>query len=68
MLKTQRRFKSESHNIFIEEIDKIHLISNEDKRMQSIDWIETYVYGTSKDLVTEKGEVKYNNIIKRYNK
>ena len=39
MLKTQRRFKSESHNIFIEEIDKIHLILNEDKRMQSIDWI-----------------------------
>ena len=68
MLKTQRRFKSESHNIFIEEIDKIHLILNEDKRMQSIDWIETYAYGTSKDLVTEKGEVKCNNIIKRYNK
>ena len=68
MLKTQRRFKSESHNIFTEEIDKIHLILNEDKRMQSIDWIETYAYGTSKDLVTEKGEVKCNNIIKRYNK
>ena len=35
--------------------------------MQSINSIETYAYGTtSKDLVTEKEEIKYNNIIKRY--
>ena len=34
--------------------------------MQSIDLIETYAYGTSKDLVTEKEEIKCNNIIKRY--
>ena len=32
--------------------------------MQSIDLTETYVYGTSKDLVSEKEEIKYNNIIK----
>ena len=34
--------------------------------MQSIDSIETYAYGTSKDLVNEKEEIKCNNIIKRY--
>ena len=34
--------------------------------MQSIDLIETYAYGTSKDLVSEKEEIKFNNIIKRY--
>ena len=34
--------------------------------MQSIDSIETYAYGTSKDLVSEKEEIKCNNIIKRY--
>ena len=34
--------------------------------MQSIDLIETYAYGTSKDLVSEKEEIKCNNIIKRY--
>ena len=28
--------------------------------------IETYAYGTSKDLVNEKEEIKCNNIIKRY--
>ena len=42
------------------------LSSNDDKRMQSIDPIEAYVYGTSKDLVCKKEEVKYNNIIKQY--
>ena len=33
--------------------------------MQSIDSIETYTYGTSKDLVNEKEEIKCNNIMKR---
>ena len=39
---------------------------NDDKRMESIDSIETYVYGTSKNLVSEKEEIKCSNIIKRY--
>ena len=34
--------------------------------MQSIDSIERYAYGTSKDLVSEKEEIKCDNIIKRY--
>ena len=51
-----------------EEINKITLSSNHDKIMQSIDLIETYAYGTSKVLVSEKEEIKPNNIIKRYKK
>ena len=35
--------------------------------MQSIDSIEIYAYGTSKDLVSKK-EIKCNNIIKPYRK
>ena len=42
--------------------------SNDDKRMQSTDSLETYAYGTSKDLVSEKEEIEWNNIIKRYKK
>ena len=34
--------------------------------MQSIDLIETYPYGMSKDLISEKGKIKCNNIIKQY--
>ena len=60
--------------LFTEEINKIALSSNDDKRMQTINQIETYVYrmsietyayGTSKDLVSKKDEIKCNNIIKR---
>ena len=36
--------------------------------MQLIDSIETYEYGTSKDLVIDKEDIKCNNIIKRYKK
>ena len=68
ILKVQKRFKSERHNVFTEEINKIALSSNDDKRMQSVDSIETYAYGTSKDLVSEKEEIKCSNIIKRYKK
>ena len=60
-------FKSERHTVFTEKINKIALSSNGDERMQSIDLIETYVYGTNKDLVIDKEEIKCNNI-KRYRK
>ena len=45
-------------------MNKIVLSSNDDKRMQSIISIKTYAYGTSKDLVSEKEEIKCSNIIK----
>ena len=34
--------------------------------MQSIDSIETYPDGTSKDIVSEKEVIKCNNIMKQY--
>ena len=68
ILKTQQRFKSETHNVFTEEINEITLSSNDDKRMQLFESIETYTHGTSKDLLKEKEEIKCNNIIKRYKK
>ena len=52
--------------VFAEEGNKIALTSNDDKKMQSIDLIETYVYGTSEDLVSDKKEIKCNNTIKWY--
>ena len=55
-------------NVFTEEIDNIALSSNDHKRMQSIDSVETYAYETSKDLISDKEEIKCSNIIKRYKK
>ena len=67
-LKTQQKFKSERHNVFAEEINKIALNSKDVKITQSIDSIETYAYRTSKDLVSEKEEIKCKNILKSYKK
>ena len=36
--------------------------------MQSIDLLDIYAYGTSKYLVSDKEEIKYNKIIKLYKK
>ena len=38
--------------------------ANNDKRKQLIDLIETYAYGTSKNLICKKGEIKCTDIIK----
>ena len=66
IFKTEQRFKSEKDNVSTEEINNISLSSNEDKRMHSVDSIETFEYGTSKDLVSEKEEIKCSNILKQF--
>ena len=67
ILKTQQRYKSERHNAFTEENNKIALSSNDNKRMQSIDSIETCILNEHpEDLLREKEEIKCNNIIKQY--
>ena len=64
--KTQQIFKSERHNFFTEEVNKIALSSNDAKRMQSIDSIEIYACQTSKDIVSKKEQNKCSNIIQQY--
>ena len=53
------------HNVFTEKINKIALSSNNDKRVQSNDSIETYAYGMSKELLWKKKKHKSINIIKQ---
>ena len=43
MLKSQQRFKSDYHNVYTEQINKIALSSNDDKRLQNFDIITTYM-------------------------
>ena len=47
VLKSQQRFKSERHDVYTEEVNKIALSSNDDKRLQTSDKITTYPCGTS---------------------
>ena len=54
MLKSQWRVRIEKHNVFSEDLNKIELSTNDDKRMQSINSIETYAYGTKEEIKQEK--------------
>ena len=42
--KSQQRFKSDHHNAYTEQINKIALSSNNDKRLQTFHKITTYPY------------------------
>ena len=44
ILKSQRRFVSKGHDVYTENINKIALISNDDKRIVSSDKITSYPY------------------------
>ena len=50
ILKTQQRFKSERHNVFTEEIKKIALSPNDDKRIQSIQFSSIQVNQFSRNV------------------
>ena len=47
ILKSQQIFKSETHSVYTEEVNKIALISKDDKRLQTYDRITSHPYGTS---------------------
>ena len=51
--RSQERFKSYNHNVYTEEVNKIALCSNDDKRIEKFDGIETYPYGTNTFKVCE---------------
>ena len=66
LLKLQQIFNSERHNIFTKEVRKIAMISNDHKRMSSIDSLETISYGMRRDIIWKKEKNKQINIIKKY--
>ena len=47
ILKSQQRFKRDYHNVYTEQINKIALKSNDDKKLQTFDKITTYPCGTN---------------------
>ena len=51
--RSQQRLKSYNHNVYTEEVNKIALSSNDDKRLQTIDRITTYPYRTNVFKVCE---------------
>ena len=53
VLKSQQRFKSDHHIVHTEEVNKIVISSNDDKRLQTFDRITTYPYGSNAFKVCE---------------
>ena len=53
IMRSQLRFKSDHHNVYTEEVNKIALNSNDDKRLQTFDRVTTYPYGTNAFKVCE---------------
>ena len=49
----QERFKSYSHDVYTEEVNKIALSNSDDKRMETSDGIKTYPHGTNAFKVCE---------------
>ena len=62
ILKSQQRFKSDHHDVYTEQINKIALSSNDDKRLQTFDKFTTYPYGTNAFKVCESEFQKNNKI------
>ena len=58
IIRPQQRFKSDHHRVYTEEVNKIALSSNDDKRIQTFDRITTYPYGTNAFKVCEN-EARY---------
>ena len=61
--RSQKRFKSDYHKVYTEEINKIALSSNDDKRLQTFDKIKTYPYGTNTFKVCESEILKCKRFI-----
>ena len=61
ILRSQQGFKSDYHEVYTEEGNKIALSSNDDKRLQTFDRVTTYPHGTNAfnvckcEMMTVKG-------------
>ena len=50
------------------EVNKIDSSAQDDKKIESTDLIETYKYGTSKELICTNEDIKCKSMIKLYKK
>ena len=53
IIRSQQRFRSDHHKVCTEEVNKIALSSNDDKRIQTFDKVTTFPYGTNVFKVCE---------------
>ena len=51
IIKLRQRFRSDHHNLYTEEVNKIAISSNDDKTSETFDRITTYPYETNASLL-----------------
>ena len=61
ILRSQLRFKSDHHIVYTEEINKIAISSNDDKRLQTFNKVIKYPYGTNAFKVCESEMLALKN-------
>ena len=62
IMRSQLRFKSDHHNVYTEETNKIALNSSDDKGTQTFDGITTYPYGVSVFKLCENEMINVCNV------
>ena len=60
IIRSQQRFGSYNHKVYTEQVNKIALSSNDDKRMQTYDKVTRYPYGTNLFKVSENEMLSKN--------
>ena len=67
ILKSQQRFKSDHHKVYTEEVNKIALSSDDDKRLQTFNRVTTSQYGTPAVKVCENEMMVVRDLfVKKY--
>ena len=63
IIKSQQRFRTDHHKVYTEEVNKIAVSSNDDKRIQTFDKVTTFLYGTNVFQVCENEMLLKNKLI-----
>ena len=63
IIRSQQRFRSYNHKVYTEEVNKIALSSNDNKRIQTFDKVTTFPYGTNVFKVCENEMLLKNKLI-----
>ena len=63
IIRSQQRFRNYNHKVYTEEVNKIALSSNDDKRIQTYDKVTTFPYGTNVFKVYENEMLSKNKWI-----
>ena len=68
LYRSQQQFRSDHYQVYKEEVNKIALSSNDDKRIQTFDRVTTYPYGTNvfkvceNEMLLKKNKVVHDRV------